>query len=135
MAPNFYSTNFSHLRMISLGRKHVKPGSEWGVGTWSSVERDGKISTRRKSESAKSCRVAHPLGQCFYWDPECLREASCQQVPKGDWTRCPKYAKTQDGFAYSPGTSIHEYKDILFTHLLAKHNQDKKNIPHVNWHF
>lgn len=47
MAHNFYSTNFTHLRVISLGRKHVTPGSEWGMGTCSSVERDGKISTVR----------------------------------------------------------------------------------------
>lgn len=101
MAHNFYSTNFTNLRVISLGRKH---GSEWGMGTWSSMERDGKISTRKKSVSAKPGRVAHASGQCFYWVPECLREASCQQVPRGDWTSHQKYDKNQDGFVYSPGT-------------------------------
>lgn len=77
MGHNFYSTNFTHLRVISLGRKHVTPGSECSMGTCSSMERDGNISKRRKSVSAKPVRVAHPLGQCFYWDPEHLREASC----------------------------------------------------------
>lgn len=81
------------------------------MGTWSSMERDGKISTRRKFVSAKPGRVAHPLGQCFYWDPECLREASYQQVPRGDWTSSQKYDKNQDGFVYCPGTSVHEYKE------------------------
>lgn len=132
MAHNFYSTNFTNLRVISLGRK---PGSEWGMGTWSSMERDGKISTRKKSVSAKPGRVAHASGQCFYWVPECLREASCQQVPRGDWTSHQKYDKNQDGFVYSPGTSIHEYKNTLLTHLPPKHNQVTKNISHVNWHF
>lgn len=26
-------------------------------------------------------------------------------------------------------------RNTLLTHLLAKHNQDAKNIPHVDWHF
>lgn len=26
-------------------------------------------------------------------------------------------------------------RNTLLTHLLAKHNQDTKNIPHVDWHF
>lgn len=134
-AHNFYSQNFTHITVISLGRKHAKPGSELGMGTWNSMERDGKISTRRKLVSAKPGRVAFPLGQCFFWEPECFREASGQQVPRGDWTSSQKYDKNQDGFVYCSATSAHEYKNTLLTHLLAKLNQDTKNIPHVDWHF
>lgn len=100
------------------------------------MERDSKISTRRKFLSAKPDRVGGtPLGTVFYWDPECLREASCQQVPRADRTSSQKYDKNQDRFVYRPGTSVHEYKNTLLTHLLDKHNQDTKNIPHVDWHF
>lgn len=63
-AHNIYGMNFTHLnsRVISPRKKQVRAGSEWGMGTLSWMERDGKISTRSKLMGIKPGRVAHPLG-------------------------------------------------------------------------
>lgn len=86
---NFYSTNFTHLRVISLGRKHITPGSEWGMDMWSSMERDGKISTRRKSVSAKPVRVAHPL-KVFLLGSRMPQKSLLFTSPKGRLDKLPK---------------------------------------------